>query len=101
MSSTVRTISLEIEDSKDIAIISYYIKEKSLFVSFANQTFYRYYDVSISHILLIIDEKDSVGKYFHESIKNNYRFELVASGVEEYFTYLEQNGLQNEPNRRV
>lgn len=92
--SSVKVINLEIEDSKDICCMTYYVAKNILFVNFKNQTYYRYNDVPISHIMSIINNNmASVGRYFHAFIKNEYKFELVAGTVEDFFTYLQSQGL--------
>jgi hypothetical protein len=62
--------------SSSIKSIGYNTIFKVLEIEFIREAIYHYYDVS-SDVVCELIFADSIGKYFDQNIKNNYKYESV------------------------
>ncbi|GAF93205.1 unnamed protein product [marine sediment metagenome] len=63
-------------DSTNITSIGYDERTKILEIEFNSGSTYQYNNVPVSEYIKLINA-DSVGKHFHQNIKNNYGFKKL------------------------
>ena len=63
-------------DSKNISKIGYSVSQKILEITFWNGDVYEYYEVPIG-IRAEMIASDSIGKFFHSRIKDNFAFKKI------------------------